>query len=334
MQNNDKFWELTTTKLHNETTDEETVELNELLEKDENKKLYKKIESLNKDAQVLGSLLGISQNNSWVTISKHLQNKTILMVRNILKYAAIIVFAFLLGTVITNQFNKQNEISGFAEVKVPLGQMSEMTLFDGTKVWLNSGTTLRYNNNFGKEDRNISLEGEAFFEVTKNEIPFKVKLKNYEVEVLGTTFNVVSYNDDYFSRVTLVEGKVAINNISGSLITELKPNEQITIDDNSQKAIIEKVETDFYTTWKEGKIVIDDEQLSEIAARLERWYNVEIQFEDDSSGEFHFSGTILKHKPINQIVTAFELLLPVTIKYTNIPNGKDLIVISQKETPM
>lgn len=330
MENKDKFWELATAKLHNETTDKESVELERLLENEKNRKLYQEIKSLKSDVGQTENLFGISQNNSWKTVSNHLRTKTIQMVLNVTKYAAIIVFAFLLGSVITNQFYKQPEIIGFAEVKVPLGQMSEMTLYDGTKVWLNSGTTLRYSNNFGSEERNVSLDGEAFFKVTKGEIPFKVKLKNTEVEVLGTTFNVVSYNDENFSQITLVEGKVNVNNLSGSNIAELKPSEQIHINDISNKANITKVETNFYTSWTKGKIVFDDEQLSEISRKLERWYNVDIQFKETSIGDLHFSGTILKNKPFNQIVTAFELLLPVKINYTTIPNGKDIIVFSKK----
>lgn len=330
MENKDKFWELATAKLHSEITDAESDELNALLLDEKNKKLYLEIENLKTDISETKNILGVSQNNSWKSVSKSLRAKTIQMVLNITKYAAIIVFAFLLGSVITTQFNKQPELTSFAEVKVPLGQMSEMTLYDGTKVWLNSGTTLRYNNNFGKEDRNISLEGEAFFEVTKNEIPFKVKLKDTEVEVLGTKFNVISFNHENHSQITLVEGKVNVNNSSGLKIAELKPSEQFYFDNTTKKATIRQVETNFFTSWIEGKIVFDDEDFSEISRKLERWYNVDIQFSDESIGELHFTGTILKNKPFNQIVTAFELLLPVTITYTNIPNEKDVIVISKK----
>jgi len=330
MENSDKFWELATAKLYNEISNAELEELDGFLKNEKNRKLYQEIKKLKNDVAEVENISGVSQNKSWNLVSNHLRTKTIQLVLNVTKYAAIVVFAFLLGSIITNTFHKQTEISSFAEVKVPLGQMSELTLYDGTKVWLNSGTTLRYNNNYGKNNRNISLEGEAFFEVTKDQIPFKVKLKSTEVEVLGTTFNVVSYSDDVFSQITLVKGKVNVNNLSGSTIAELKPTEQIYIDDISNKAIITKVETNFYTSWTEGKIVFDDEKLSEITRKLERWYNVDIQFKETTLGDLHFSGTILKYKPFNQIITAFELLLPLNIEYTTIPNGKDLIVIKQK----
>lgn len=329
-KDHDKFWELVAAKLHNEISDTESLLLDELLEDAGNRELYKQAITLKNNVGQTKSLAAVSQNNSWKLVSSQLKGKSTQLLWTITKYAAIIVFAFLLGSVLTNQFNKQSEITQFAEVKVPLGQMSEITLFDGTKVWLNSGTTLRYNTDFGKNERKVSLDGEALFEVTKTGMPFKVKLKDTEVEVLGTTFNVVSYNNDDFSQVTLVEGQVNINNLSGSTIAELKPSDQIFIDCNSGKASITKVKTNFYTSWIDGKIVFDDEKLSTIAIKLERWYNVDIQFGEASLGELHFSGTILKHKPFNQIVTAFSLLLPVDIEYTHINNEKDIIVISQK----
>lgn len=330
MDNSDKLWELVAAKLHNEISDKELLELDVLLEDEKNKKLYQEVKGLKKDIGETKSLSGVSQNNSWKTISYKLKSKSVSFVRNTVKYAAIIVCAFLLGSVLTNQFNKQNDITQYAEVKVPLGQMSEMTLFDGTKVWLNSGTTFHYNTNFGKKERKVSLEGEAFFEVAKTGTPFKVKFKNKEVEVLGTRFNVVAYTDENISQVTLVEGSVNVNKSNGYSIATLKPEEQITIDEITQKVFVKKVETNFYTSWTDGKIVFDDEKLSDIAGKLERWYNVDIQFKEEVVGDLLFSGTILKHKPFNQIVTAFELLLPVTINYTHINNGKDIIIISQK----
>ncbi len=330
MKNNDRFWELATAKLHGEISADEVAEFDLLLKNESNKLLYQEIASLKNDVSGVGHISGVSMYRSWESVTRKIGPRKIHKFRDILKYAAILVIAFLLGVLFTNQFNKPNIAKQFTEVVVPLGQMSEITLFDGTKVWLNSGTTLRYNNRFGLEERNIELQGEAFFKVTKDKIPFKVKLKNTEVEVLGTSFNAVSYSDEDYSQVTLVEGKVSINNQSGSKIAELKPSEQIYIDDILKKATLNKVETGFYTSWTEGKIVFDNEQLSEISKRLERWYNVDIQFKDAEIGNLYFSGTILKSKPFNQIITAFELLLPIKINYTTIPNGKDLIVFSKK----
>lgn len=329
----DKFWELATAKLHKEATPEELLELKQLLlkdVKDDSKKTLRKIEKIKKDADEIKGLEDYSQSNSWSSISSRLRNQTITLWLGVAKYAAIIVFALFLGNVITTQWNNRNEIAGFAEVSVPLGQMSEMTLFDGTRVWLNSGTTLRYNKDFGKTERKVSIEGEAFFDVTYTGTPFKVEFKAKEVEVLGTQFNVVAYSNDNISRITLVEGKVNVNNESGASIAQLKPSQQLTINEISKKASIKKVDTNFYVSWTEGKIVFDDEILTEICAKLERWYNVDIQFKDKSIGELSFSGTILKNKPFDQIITAFELLLPIEIEHIPVLGEKDKVIISKK----
>ncbi len=334
MDKYNRLWELAIAKLHNEASVNELAELDKLLEDRNNQKVYHEITSLYGDVAKAKEIRKFSENRSWETVSKQIRGKAIKMLWSFSKYAALIIVAFLLGTLITNQYNKRSELVRFAEVSVPLGQMSEITLYDGTKVWLNSGTTIRYQSNFGKNNRNVALEGEAFFEVTKSKLPFKVELKDVEVEVLGTTFNVVSYSDEDYSQVTLVEGKVKVNDLNENSIAVLKPSEQIYIDSKTNKASISKVETNFYTSWINGKIVFDDQPLAEITRKLERWYNVDIQFKEPGIGELHFSGTILKHKPFNQIVTAFGLLLPVDINYTHINNGKDKIVFSKKRMPM
>lgn len=324
------FWELATAKLYNEADEKELHEFDQLFEEEKNKKLFSELEKLKTDVAKVKVLAEVSKEKSWYSIYNKVRSKTVRLVWNMVKYAAIVVLALGIGILITNQWNKAKEISGFAEVKVPLGQMSEMTLFDGTKVWLNSGTTLRYNSNFGEKERNVSLEGEAFFDVTKTGTPFKVKFKGKEVEVLGTRFNVMAYKDQNMSSVTLVEGKVNVNNSMGSTIAMLSPSEQMIIDEESKKATINNVETTFYISWTEGKIVFEEEKLADIVKRLERWYNVEIRFGDETIKDLTFSGTILRNKPFEQIITAFELLLPVQIEYTHVLGDKDVVQISKK----
>jgi ferric-dicitrate binding protein FerR (iron transport regulator) len=152
-----------------------------------------------------------------------------------------------------------------SEISVPLGQMSQVTLFDGTEVWLNSGTTLRYESNFGEISRDVSLDGEAYFRVRPGDVPFKVRLKDSEVEVFGTSFNVVSFKEENYSEVTLVEGSVKVNTLNGKEIAQLQPSEQLTLQGDSREGILKKVDTGFYMSWTEGKIVFEDERLSDVA---------------------------------------------------------------------
>jgi len=329
IEKQNRLWELATAKLHNEASETELKELSKLLKDEENKKLFRKIEQLKSDTASLVFLNSISQEKSRENLRASIQNKTLQMFWTISKYAAIIALAFFIGILI-NKGKEDIEFTGLAEVKVPLGQMSEITLYDGTRVWMNSGTSLKYNSSFGLEERNVFLSGEAFFDVSKNEMPFKVIFKGKEVKVLGTKFNVIAYNDESLSTVTLLEGKVDINKQSGSKIASLKPAEQIIIDEASNIGTISTVETNFYVSWTDGKIVFEEEKLSDISKKLERWYNVDIQFNNESIKELKFSGTILKNKPFDQIMSAFELLLPVKIKYTHVLGEKDVVLISKK----
>ena len=330
IKNEDKFWELSVGKIHNELTPNEKNYFDQILQDDDNKKLHQDIVKTNERIQKISFLQQVSIENSQHNISRFFNKKKISLFVNLSKYAAIMILAFAIGSLLNVEDHFKKENPQFAEINVPLGQMSEMTLYDGTKVWLNSGTTLKYENNFGQDSRNISLQGEAFFKVKPREIPFKIKLKNSEVEVLGTSFNVVSYTDDTFSCVTLVKGKVKINSTLGKEITQLKPSEQINIPDNLQDIKVKHVDTKFYSSWIEGKIVFEEQRLADIVEKLERWYNVDISFSDKEIGDYRFSGTILKSKPFNQITRAFELLLPVKIKYTQNLDKKDSILISKK----
>lgn len=326
----DNFLELVTNKLFTESEKEEEKILEELLQEEKNKILYNQINEIHEKLPVINPLLNVSSVRSWKRITNNFHQKKIKLFVNISKYAAIILLALFIGTLININWEKEVSEPLFSEINVPLGQMSNITLHDGTQVWMNSGTSLKYANNFGDKNRKIFLEGEAFFKVKHNETPFIVQLKNCEVEVQGTSFNARSFTDENFSEVTLVEGSVKMNTLSGNEIVRLKPSEQITISEDLKNNILKNVDTAFYKSWIEGKIVFREERLADIALRLERWYNVDIQLTTPKIGDLCFSGTILKNKPFNQIVKAFEILLPVKIEYQNKLGEKDLIIISKK----
>lgn len=326
----DKFFELVTSKLFTETEKEEENKLEELLQEEKNKALYKQIIDIQEKLPEIQPLMGVSSVRSWNKVTKKFHQKKIRLFINISKYAAIILLAFFIGTLININWKSKFDVPLFSEINVPLGQMSNITLYDGTQVWLNSGTNLKYANDFGDKSRKVILDGEAFFKVKHDEVPFIVQLKNCEIEVLGTSFNAKSFSDENFSEVTLVNGSVKMNTLWGKEIIQLKPSQQITVSKNLKNNILKTVETGFYKSWIEGKIVFHEEHLADIALRLERWYNVDIQLANPQIGELSFSGTILKNKPFDQIAKAFEILLPVKIEYQNKMGEKDVVIISKK----
>ena len=326
-----KIWDLAASKAHQELGKDETNEMEQLRQQTGNERIIDNTRKIHTDLQQTGPLRKTSETHSWDKISDYFRKKKIRFFRSVSKYAAIVLLALFTGILINHYWKTPaSQPVTYTEVRVPLGQMAEITLSDGTHVWLNSGTSLQYASNFGKKARQVKLDGEAFFKVKKDEIPFKVQLNRSEIEVLGTSFAALSYREENFSQVTLIEGSVKVNNASGEEISRLTPEEQIYIPENPEAYSVKKVNTRFYESWTEGKIEFDDEKLSEVARRLERWYNVEINFEQEETGDLRFSGTILKNKPFNQTVKAFCLLLPVEVDYQNNIEDKDVITISKK----
>lgn len=324
------FHELVAAKLFGEISREEEKILDTMLQDESNRLEYQRLESLHRKLPGTQSLTKVSAERSWHRIERGVHRKNIIRMLEYAKYAAIVVFAVFAGTLLPLRDNGKNEILSTAEITVPPGQMSSVTLYDGTKVWLNSGTTLRYGSDFGVSSRQVILNGEAFFKVTKDKLPFRVRLKNSEVEVLGTQFNAISFAEEKFSQVTLVDGSVKMNTLSGKEIAVMKPSDQMTLSDDLKEITLKKVDTGFYRSWTEGKIVFREERLENIVERLERWYNVEIVLESPETANLRFSGTILKDKPFDQIARAFELLLPVKISYQNNMDKKDVVKILKK----
>ncbi|MGV8093245.1 MAG: FecR family protein [Mangrovibacterium sp.] len=336
MKNEDqnKFWELAAGKIHNENDPTEALELEELLKISRNKGSFKELQHIHDRLYQTRSLTGISRTRSWKKINHYFGQKRIRLVKTLTTYAAALIAAFFIGNLFRSVWVLSPGSEYETKVSVPLGQMSEVTLYDSTHVWLNSGTSLRYTSHFGKKDRHVSLDGEAFFKVKHSKLPFRVKLRNSEIEVTGTSFNAVSYKEEKVSQVTLIEGSVRINNPKGEEIMTLSPSQQITIPENLNDIQVSHVNADFFYSWTEGKIVFEEARLADVALRLERWYNVEIRFEGEGTGDLRFTGTILKNKPIDQIIKAFQLLLPVKIDHQNNLQKKDIIIISKQNMPM
>ncbi len=328
--NQDRTWENAAAKIHGEAAEADVKEREENCSTVESKTIHENAAGLYANLAEAAPLHQTSIVQSWNKVARYIHTQQNQFYFSLFKYAAIILLAFGLGTLI--HYNRETVTAPvFAEIHVPLGQMSEITLFDGTHVWLNSGTTLRYAGNFGNGSRQVELMGEAFFNVISGDVPFKVKIKNNEIEVLGTSFAAVAYPDEDFSQVTLVEGTVQINDGAGRTLKQLNPREQLNIPDSPDKKITtSKVNTLFYESWINGQIKFEEERLADVARRMERWYNVEIRFTGKEASELRFTGTVLKNKPIDQSMQAISLLLPIKVKHESNLHKKDVITISKK----
>lgn len=197
-----------------------------------------------------------------------------------MKYAAIFIFAFAMGTLSLYFINKNQEsklCSLYNTIVVPNGERSQILLYDGTKVWLNSGTKLRYPVAFSSKTREVFIEGEAFFDVAKDkEHPFVVNTDKLSIKVLGTHFDVCAYSDDDKTFTTLEEGSVKVTNKSNGKELRLKPGEQVVLDRETNVLSQQNVNTDLYTSWKENLLKFENAPFEDVIKKMERWYDIKI----------------------------------------------------------
>ena len=188
---------------------------------------------------------------------------------------------------------------------VPRGGEFQLMLEDGTKVWLNAETSLRYPQDFTGGTREVYLEGEAYFEVVRDTLhPFVVHTGIQRLTVLGTGFSITAYRDDDYLQTTLVEGKVKVE-LSGR-IYHLNPNEQITYNRNNKQESLTPVDVQEFTAWKDGKYVFSRKRLEDMLNTLSRWYDFQVLYQDDSVKEKLFSGELRRFENFNDILRKIE----------------------------
>ena len=195
-----------------------------------------------------------------------------------------------------DKFNNKASLSKetYHTLEVPRGGEYFIELSDGTKIWINSDSKLKYPVEFMGQRRNIELIGEAYFEVAYNsEKPFIVTSGTQRVEVLGTSFNISSYEPDDFIMTTLVEGQVKVeNSLNEQNSTHLKPNQQSILDKKIGLIESKKVNVDEYVAWQSGWFRFNDKPISQIMVALARWYDLEVQFENENISNKHLRGMI------------------------------------------
>jgi len=189
-------------------------------------------------------------------------------------------------------------------ITTPNGGQYQLVLPDGTQVWLNAASSLRFPVDFIKGERKITLTGEGYFEVIKNkEQPFKVIANNTIVEVLGTHFNIKAYGEENSTKTTLLEGSVKVNKANEGVV--LKPGFQ-AVTGKTDKIITSPADLEQTMAWKEGYFQFNNEDFDSIVAQLERWYNIEIIYPSTISS-WKFNGAIPRNTNLNQLLQIFEL---------------------------
>jgi len=232
------------------------------------------------------------------------------------KYAAVFIIAFFLGFCVYNLHRGQlpDYSETYTEVHVPYGERSQVVLYDGTKVWLNSGTTLKIPLVFNSKKRNVFVKGEAFFDVVKNtKKPFIVNAGQMNIQVFGTRFDVCAYTDDHEFSATLEKGKItATSNLTGEKI-QLKPGEQAVFDFDTKKITHKTVDTELYTSWKGNMLQFKHAGFSDVIKKMERWYGVKIIVDNPAKFTKCYNMTI-KTESLREMLNLLSYTTPMKYK--------------------
>lgn len=367
MEDEFHIWTLITKKLSGEVTATESDELHDILRKRPSwqyayemlSKWWEKPENKNTGADALAS---------WQHLNEHLSNRNDLLqeavsseaveaapdVTTTRKRYPLKLLVFMSGVVlllccISFYLIKNNMVGSglhiahsgkntISEISTRYGSKSRVTLPDGTTVWLNSGSNLFYNNkSFGESDREVTLSGEGFFNVTHDpEHPFIIHAGKINVEVLGTSFDVKNYPDDKTVEATLIKGSIEIifPNDPGRKVL-LKPDEKLTVyNDGTTKTktlnntlrpeikneykispltILPSDSTVVETSWVQNKLAFSSESFSLLAVQMERWYNVNINFSGNKVQQYRFTG-IFEDETLDQALKALQITAPFHYK--------------------
>lgn len=243
-------------------------------------------------------------------------------ITNIVFYAASLLIIPVLTILIYKQVqitdNIQTRITEdkpvMNEIISPVGSRINIELADGTKVWLNHGSSMTYPQRFWGNNRTVILKGEAFFEVAHNpNQPFIVETNDFKVVATGTSFNVKSYeNANVAFEAALESGEIGIKYHDQALET-LKPNQLFSYNGVSNKAEIKNTDLEKYISWKDGRLVFIDDSFENIAERLSRWYNVEIELMNPKIKELTYTATFVDES-LYQILEMLEIVTPIRYK--------------------
>ena len=258
-----------------------------------------------------------------------IQNRTrkerfVMVFRKLARIAAILLIpllSVLSGYLYFNPVNQEEGIGNLV-VHADRGERSGVTLPDGTQVKLNAESSLSYTHDFGRELRQVNLEGEAYFEVTKDSNrPFYVITEEVQVRVYGTEFNVNTHQPGKVHTV-LVDGKVGIKKRGTTGEITMKPGELASFDRNAGTFEVKEVDVRQYVVWKDGYFTFENESLEQILNTLSLWYDVDVFFQSESAKQLVFTGYMKRYNDISKILNAITDVVGVNFTI----NGKTIIV--------
>ncbi len=278
--------------LRNEASEEETQLLLSLLRKDKDLDQYleRRLDQSHPEIDEQTAQRMHAQIRSTIAQGRKRSLRTASL-RRAMQWAAMIVLpllsALLVYLITSDQLPGNNRVT----ITAPNGEKAIVTLADGSRVWINSGSALTYGNDFNRHDRKVSLDGEAYFEVAKDtQRPFIVHTREMDILALGTAFNVSAYSDENYASTVLVEGKIKVN--TGGQVEILTENERAIVDKASHTLTTDRVYASDFIQWKDGNLYFENSSFDEIANTLSRVFNVEIRFASEKLRPLRFTGTL------------------------------------------
>jgi len=309
--------------LTDDLSEEERTELERW--KQENASEYNDLFSLWSQSSSMAMPSAIDQQNALDRVRKlsGIQTSSKRWIHLAIQAAAVVALSLIFSGVYSYLNQPNTELNSpvssavFQEVKAAYGTQTKVELADGTTVFLNSGSKLRFPQTFENQNqRTVELDGEGYFSVTKNEkLPFVVHTSRLNIKVLGTKFNVDAYADNQAVNIALVEGKVMLQDgstQSGNDLLDLTPNQVATFNTtNNSLSKSDVKDLNKYTAWITGRIVFFGDPIHTVIKKLEKWYNVEIVLADKKLENYVFTGTFIDES-LEQVLNILSLTSPMT----------------------
>jgi ferric-dicitrate binding protein FerR (iron transport regulator) len=260
---------------------------------------------------------------AWKKIDRQTQSsgEKVRQLFNRLKFTAAAVALLLVSLTMfwTYHTRTLDERRNFSEVVAPPGQKTMVVLPDSSIVWLNSGSSLKYNGNFNVKHREVLVTGEAFFDVKRNETKkFSVRTGILSVQVYGTAFNVKNYDNDMLQEITVSDGLISINDKTNELM-QLKPGHQAVLNKTTNKLTFAIADPEIVSSWKNNELKFDNTPFTEMVKYMERWYGVNIDIDPSMIGKHNYTFKI-KTETLTEILEKIKVMTPITYEI----NGKDV----------
>lgn len=204
--------------------------------------------------------------------------------------------------------------ANFSTINVPRGGVYNVVLSDGTTVWLNSNSKMRFPLKFSGKERKVWIEGEAFFDVTKDTIPFIVSTESQDIRVLGTTFNVTAYPEESVTTTALISGCIKLQGRGTQEPVVLQAGQCAALNNKVMNVDVFEDDVQFYSLWKMGIFKFRERRLEDIVTILQRWYNFEVEYKSQMVKDLRFNAVAIKNNPLDEVFRLLQMTTSITYK--------------------